>query len=95
MAKTERKTLRKQYTASLDLRGIKISDCQVLGFSLPDAEKVHIFHYKLMNEGAKFYIFDGVENKASVVIPKGKVNEGKIQAIALLCGGSEYTPNID
>lgn len=48
-----------------------------------------------MNEGAKFYIFDGVEDKAKIVIPKGAVNEGKIQALALLCGGREYTPNID
>jgi len=94
MAKKEKKTRESQYDEILGFRGLTLKQCRVVGFVFPDEAKQHIFHFALMESGISYYLYDGNNINAVIVIGRDTSTKQALQDLAGRMDGKEYQPNL-
>ena len=93
MAK-QTKTRESQYNDFLQhWHDTNILKCDVLGFVFLDGLIIK-FYYDTLAEHLRGYIYDTIENRVIMVMPKNSPMIPRIKEIAAECGGYEYTPNL-
>lgn len=92
--KNTQRTRSDQYREIIEKDGRKWDDCKVLSFVFKYQMQAELFHYGLMAEKTRFFVFDCWEKYANVVAPKDEQNEAVIIAIAAKNGGEKTTANL-
>lgn len=91
----KKKTRESQYNEILAERhNTNVARCAVVAFTFPNEGKQHGFHFALMQQKNTYYIYDGTENRAIVVMPRLDAEIRGVQALAAIYSGEEYTPNL-
>lgn len=85
------KTRKAQYRAILNEKGLDLDKCKILAFFFPNPET---FHYRLMESGIDYYIFDCGKNEsgkayAQIVMPRE--SEQALTDLAVKEGGVRTT----
>lgn len=90
--KTSKITRVDQYKTIMEKQGIR--NYSVLSFAFTYQMEIELFHFILMAERLAYYLFDGWERYANVIVPNDEQNAAKIVEIAEKNGGEKTTPNL-
>ena len=82
-------SLREQYERILEKYGTRLEDCRVLAFRFKEYNGVAAFHYLLMSSKVLYYLFDGTEGRAQVVIQRDENAAEIVKRAAMLTGGQD------
>lgn len=91
----KKKTRENKYNEILTTyHNTNIALCDVFAFKFVTEGKQHAFHYDLIRRKIKYYIYDGKDDRAIVIMPRSGAETNIIQALAAIYNGEEYTPNL-
>lgn len=95
MAKQTKKTKDVLFDEILaEYNDTSLGKCDVLGFSFPSVSSQHKFHFSLMAAKVRYYLYDGCDETAIIVLAKSAEDSERIKELSAKCGGIEYKPNL-